>query len=134
MKKEHVKMLKRALIPKSAKDRLGECYYVAGLFASSHKDSVLVHGTIFHPLYSKHGPIPHGWVEVDDGTVFEPIGAKFWEPGDFEANHSPVVFARYEYHETLKKLVEESTWGSWDALSDEADEAARRKGAKSHGG
>ena len=106
------------------KDRLGECYTLAGIAVSDmmFPDAVLIHGTIGIDN-------PHAWVEFKDpdmvierngivyydGTLWwEPVSEYLMPPEALTSIFHNVEHYRYTYEDVLKMGLKYKHWGPWD--------------------
>lgn len=94
-------------------ERGGRCFELSAyaiVFGTAPAGSVLVHGSI-------HGPeagmqrIGHAWVELPDGTVWEPYYHEIYR------NWTEFADARWERKYTAKaarrQIARHGTWGAW---------------------
>lgn len=90
--------------------RLGRCYELAGKYAAFNVDGTLVHGSIEGMGNPRIG---HAWVELKDGTVWEPITDQIWDARVFQAFFNPKVEKRYSSKETNVITMNHKHWGPW---------------------
>ena len=108
-----------ARLPKAVAERLGRCYELAGREVPG-SGGTLVHGSIHHVLVNNR--IDHAWIELADGSVWEPISQDVYPPSAFAALFRPTVAGRYSRSEVWSITLETGHWGPWD---DEPATAAR---------
>jgi hypothetical protein len=76
----------------SHRQRLGRCYELSGLIALHNPHVTLVHGSIQGFNYPR---IAHAWVELPDGSVWEPVTNKVWHHSIFDGFYRAEVTVRY---------------------------------------
>lgn len=100
----------RALTPN---ERGGRCYELSAyavVFGTAPEGSVLVHGSI-------HGPeagmqrIGHAWIELPDGTVWEPLYHEIHR--DWATYADAREERRYTRRAAMRKIARTGTWGAW---------------------
>lgn len=111
--------------------RTGKCYALAlsGLIRRAPWSATLVHGSIYNAAYSEKGRIGHGWLELEDGTVWEPVHGDLFEGPVWESYASPEYEARYTKDDALHLMLTSGHSGPWtpaevkkmERLRDEAD-------------
>jgi hypothetical protein len=65
----------------SHRQRLGRCYELSGTIALHNPHVMLVHGSIQGFNFPR---IAHAWVELPDGSVWEPVTNKVWHRPIFD--------------------------------------------------
>ena len=95
------------------KDRLGQCYVLAGRYASHHEDATLVHGSIEG---FGNPRIDHAWVELPGDEVFEPTSGMTLPASVFAEIYHPEAHARFDWEETLKQTLRQQHWGPWNGV------------------
>lgn len=92
---------------------LGRCYELSGkqVINSGDPGAHLVHGTI---QGFGEPPIGHAWVELSDGSVWEPAGATVYPGEVFAALFNPVEHARHSAHEASVKMLVTGHFGPWE--------------------
>lgn len=113
--------------PTKDTNRLGRCYEIAGRFASHHDGVTLVHGSI----QGFNNPrIDHAWVELPDGSVWEPASGHEWDRTVFDGIFRPQEKMRFNHMDTLVNSLKAGHWGPWDspvkARTKEEIKAARK--------
>lgn len=93
------------------KERLGQCYALAGTFALEHLDTELVHGSIEGMGQPRLG---HAWVVIPNGQVWEPVSAMTLPQDAFERMFNPEVHFAYESWEWREYAYTTKNWGPWD--------------------
>ncbi len=94
------------------KERLGRCYELSGLMVLHNPDTSLVHGSI----QGMGNPrIAHAWVDLPDGSVWEPATNKVWTRYTFEAFFRAEVTRKYENRSALEHFVRHETYGPWES-------------------
>ncbi|HVZ65088.1 MAG TPA: hypothetical protein VG936_11000 [Lacunisphaera sp.] len=92
------------------KERLGRCYELSGLIVLYNPDTSLAHGSI-QGLGNPR--IAHAWVDLPDGSVWEPATNKVWSRTGFEAFFNPRVSQKYDNRRALEHFAQHETWGPW---------------------
>jgi hypothetical protein len=95
--------------------RLGLCYMMAGhalVLGTAPKGSKLVHGTIHHVL-AGHS-IEHAWLQLPDGSVWEPTQGKTWSAMEWEAIFRPRDTVSYTIEQAREKMLESGDYGPWE--------------------
>ena len=90
--------------------RLGQCYVLAGTFASHHPDVILVHGSI---QGFEHPRIDHAWVQLPNGDIWEPGQGQIWPEPVFTAFFNSTVHATYTHLQTISQTLTHRHWGPW---------------------
>jgi hypothetical protein len=108
--------------------RTGNCFEDAGKRATdpfSGENWMLVHGLPFNPAVGMR--MPHGWLEMGD-TVWDPnANAEF--DRDFYYDRGMIKdTVRYTKREAAKMMCEHGTYGYWDEMFEEAEEALEAMG------
>ena len=93
------------------KDRLGRCYELAGLLTIHNPEVMLVHGSIQN--FNKPR-LAHAWVELPDGTKWEPATNQIWSRSSFGAFFHPQVTRKYANRAALEKFLHFETYGPWN--------------------
>jgi hypothetical protein len=93
------------------KKRLGRCYELAGNLALHNPETQLIHGSI----QGFGAPrIPHAWVVLPDGSIWEPATNKVWEKPIFYGFFNAIVRKRYDQQTFMRMMVRHEHWGPWD--------------------
>lgn len=95
--------------------RLALCYMMAGhalVLGTAPQGSKLVHGTIHHVLAGRS--IEHAWLELPDGSVWEPTQGKTWSPLEWGAIFRPRDTTSYTRVEASAKMLETGNYGPWE--------------------
>lgn len=96
--------------------RRGRCYELAGyalVFASAPEGAILVHGTIDGHEPGGVGRLGHAWLELPDGTIWEPIFGDLWRADDWTAYADARVERRYTLKQAQRKIVQTEHYGRW---------------------
>ena len=97
----------------------GECYSTSGRFIMDEvrhdQDATLVHGVI----RNLNGDVAHGWVELDDGFIFEPATDAVYHPDDFEHLFRPLTIIEYPKTIALAMIAKNRHWGPFDEVSEQ---------------
>lgn len=105
-------------------ERLGRCYELSGLAAvmgDVPEGTMLVHGTIQGP-WPGAPLIGHGWLELPDGTSWEPISGERTSTRLFNAQYRATVEHRYTPQEAREKMIETGHYGQWDGTAGVTDD------------
>lgn len=97
----------------------GDCYIVAAnaVLLDPTRELVLVHGRprLQCPPYQHYG---HAWVETPDGTVIDRSSDRHVEMSAFVyyalGNIDPDECFRYEFMDTVEKVLEFEHYGPWE--------------------
>lgn len=95
--------------------RLGRCYQLAAYalaLGTAPEDATLVHGAV-KSLVPGTQTIDHAWLELADGTVWEPITRKFWHAQVWSDFARPRRTRRYSQMDVLDCILEHGHWGPW---------------------
>ena len=93
------------------KDRLGNCYRLAAQYAIANRGK-LIHGSIEGMGKPR---LDHAWVELDDGSVWEPTLGQLFDANIFEIFASPIVHTRYNtWQEASLLALHTEHWGPWE--------------------
>jgi GNAT superfamily N-acetyltransferase len=94
-------------------ERLTRCYELAAsaLFAGAPEGSVLVHGSIHG--YGAPRRIGHAWLNLPDGTVWEPITAKVYDKDAWTAYARAREERVYTKDQAAKELIGSGHYGRW---------------------
>lgn len=97
------------------KDRLGQCYVIAGNRVVETPGALIVHGSI--ELVGS--PIDHAWAILDAGEeterVFEPATNATWTPDEFVEIFGARERVRYTRDEFTAIILSVCHWGPFDA-------------------
>lgn len=93
--------------------RLGQCYVLAGRAVAFGPYEV---GTLVHGSIEGYGNprIAHAWVELPDGSVWEPISDTEYPQIVFRALFHPGPGPRYAREAVLKHIAGSAHWGPWE--------------------
>ncbi|MGV8972202.1 MAG: GNAT family N-acetyltransferase [Rhodoglobus sp.] len=93
--------------------RLTHCYDLSAsaLFYGAPEGSKLVHGTIHG--WGAPRRIGHGWLELPDGKVWEPITAKVYDKNEWTIWAGAEVERVYTKTEAVHHLVDSGHYGRW---------------------
>jgi len=89
----------------------GTCYPDAWRYVMRHPEAVLAHGTAI----SLGKRIGHAWVELPDGTVWEPTSQAIFPIERFYALVDPIVEDRYTSEEAAIMVARVGKHGPWSA-------------------
>jgi hypothetical protein len=94
------------------KARLGRCYELSGMLVLNNPGPgiTLVHGSIQGMGRPR---IEHAWVELADGSVWEPATNQCWERQRFDSFFSAQVAMRYDFTTAMRRAVHHEHWGPW---------------------
>jgi hypothetical protein len=93
------------------RNRQGRCYelaYDVMLFEPGAERFTLVHGW----MRRLTDWIAHAWIETGAGTVYEPVGNRYYTDAEFAAR-MPVVERRYSKAEAVRLSLETHHSGPW---------------------
>lgn len=91
-------------------ERKGYCYVLAMRYTYEHPIRALIHGTIHGP----HMPrIDHAWVELPDGSVWEPITNSTFDQQDFRILFGAREERRYNDTEAARAMLRSNHFGPW---------------------
>lgn len=100
-------------------ERLGRCYSLAG-YALAIGDvpfgTILVHGTI-HGIFPGTTRIGYAWLELVDGTVWEPSSCDIYSNLVWDAIARPRDIRRYTVNEARCVIASCGHWGPWDTTT-----------------
>lgn len=96
--------------------RLARCFELATKAAAygAPDGSTLVNGSI---QGFDNPRISHAWVELPDGTVWEPITRDIIDPRIWKAVYRPVEDVRYSRDEVFQNMAAFAHYGPWDAAN-----------------
>jgi hypothetical protein len=113
---ERPKALSKWQGPETFDERLTRCYELSWqtLTTISRKGEghQLVHGSIHGPG-SSVGRIPHAWVELADGTVFDPVLDLWFSPDEWERGFSAEAAVKYDFDEVGRQSAASMNMGPW---------------------
>jgi len=89
----------------------GTCYPDAWRYAMQHSEAILAHGTAI----SLGRRIGHAWVELPDGTVWEPSSQAVMPIEKFYGLVDPIVEDRYTSEEAAIMVARVGKHGPWSA-------------------
>jgi|GEM_PF-2928502 len=92
------------------RQRLGRCYELSGLIALHNPHVTLVHGSIQGFNFPR---IAHAWVELPDGSVWEPVTNKVWHHSIFDGFYRPQVTIKYDHQAICRLCARYEHWGPW---------------------
>jgi hypothetical protein len=96
---------------KPSNPRLGRCYELAGEFALMGDEGViLVHGSI---QGFGNPRLKHAWVELPNGSVWEPASNKEWDRQVFDRVFNPQADNKYDQLSVAKYCTQHEHWGPW---------------------
>jgi hypothetical protein len=103
----------REVAESGLKDRIGQCYQLAGGYVIDHPNAILVHGTFngvrFTRIYFDNN---HAWVE-ENGEVFDPVmDCRFPKEDYYELFHATIQ-AKYTHDEVCHLTLQTEHWGTW---------------------
>lgn len=87
----------------------GTCYPDAWRYVMRHPEAVLVHGSTM----TLSGRLGHAWVELPDGTIWEPSSQAILTADRFNALVDPIVEERYTMDEAAH-MLSVGKHGPWD--------------------
>ena len=90
----------------------GTCYQDAFRYLKEHEDATLVHGTAQHITREGIGRTGHAWVELPDGTIWEPENKLIITKEQFEIS-KPEVIKRYNFTAAAIEILKHSHYGPW---------------------
>jgi hypothetical protein len=90
----------------------GTCYQDAFRYLKEHEDAILVHGTAQHITREGIGRTGHAWVELPDGTIWEPETNMIITREQFEVS-KPEVIKRYNFTAAAIEILKHSHYGPW---------------------
>jgi hypothetical protein len=108
--------------------RTGNCFEDAGKRVTDPfkpSDWTLVHGLPFNPAVGMR--MPHGWLEKA-GTVWDPTAGAEFDKDFYYAMGKIEDTVRYTRVEAMNMMVEHGTYGYWDEMFEEAEEALEAMG------
>lgn len=94
--------------------RLGRCYELSGLVALHNPDFTLVHGSIQGLKFPR---IAHAWVELPDGSVWEPVSNKVWNRSIFDGFYRAQVTVKYDHRSMCERCARHEHWGPWETCA-----------------
>jgi hypothetical protein len=87
--------------------------FVSGLDSETKANTVVVHGSLFDPQF--HIDIPHAWVELPGGVVFDGVAQRFYDAETYRTALHPVEDQRYTVKEVARLIVATKMFGAWTA-------------------
>jgi hypothetical protein len=96
------------------RQRLGRCYELSGLIALHNPHVTLVHGSIQGFNFPR---IAHAWVELPDGSVWEPVTNKVWHHSIFDGFYRPQVTIKYDHQAICRLCARYEHWGPWNTCA-----------------
>lgn len=105
--------LREKYIEGAMKDRIGDCYRMAGRYVMDNDNAILVHGTINGIRFTgKDVDNPHAWVE-EGNEVFDPVwDQRFPKEAYYEiAGAKPIK--SYNLDQAAAEMLKSEHWGPW---------------------
>jgi hypothetical protein len=113
---ERPKALSKWQGPETFDERLTRCYELSwktiSKISGGGEGHQLVHGSIHGPG-SSAGRIPHAWVELADGTVFDPVLDLWFSPDEWERGFSAEAAVKYDFDEVGRQSAASMNMGPW---------------------
>lgn len=98
-----------SVVTRTYADRNGKCYSICVDFILDNPDSIVVHGLGFGGP-GDGGMHPHSWIQLPDGSTYEPILDRFFPP---DAQMTRVEHARYTLMDVCDLIVTTDHCGPW---------------------
>lgn len=106
----------------------GTCYQDAFRYLKEHyEDAILVHGTAQRITREGIGRTGHAWVELPDGTIWEPENKMIITREQFEIS-KPEVIKRYTFTAAALAVLKHSHYGPWEEEGHSVAFALRTEG------
>jgi hypothetical protein len=99
------------------RNRDGRCYELAHLVmqrAPGAERFSLVHGRVAQIKGNKDVLIPHAWIELNDGRMYDPVKDKYLPVDEYAAVRHAVVERRYSRDEAMRMAATQGHWGPWE--------------------
>jgi len=113
---ERPKALSKWQGPETFDERLTRCYELSwktlNEIGGGGEGHQLVHGSIHGPD-SPVGRIPHAWVELADGTIFDPVLDLWFSPDEWERGFSAEAAVKYDFDEVGRQSLVSMNMGPW---------------------
>jgi hypothetical protein len=113
---ERPKALSKWQGPETFDERLTRCYELSwqtlNKIGGGGEGHQLVHGSIHGPG-SPVGRIPHAWVELADGTIFDPVLDLWFSPDEWERGFSAEAAVKYDFDEYGRQSAANMNMGPW---------------------
>jgi hypothetical protein len=113
---ERPKALSKWQGPETFDERLTRCYELSwqtlNKIGGGGEGHQLVHGSIHGPD-SSVGRIPHAWVELADGTIFDPVLDLWFSPDEWERGFSAEAAIKYDFDEYGRQSAANMNMGPW---------------------
>ena len=99
------------------RNREGRCYelsHIVMLRAPGAERFSLVHGRVAQREGIKDVLIPHAWIELNDGRMYDPVKDNYSPVDEFAAVWHAVVERKYSRVEAMRMVVEHGHYGPWE--------------------
>jgi len=98
--------------PKTFEQRLSRCYELSfECVVRTNSKTKLVHGSIHGPGADER--IPHSWVELSDGTIYDPVLDLWFPPEDWALGFGAEPAVKYSREDGVEKGIDEGNMGPW---------------------
>jgi hypothetical protein len=104
----------RATGTEALSERLGRCYELSGRYVHHDADATLVHGQVRWLGLSFRDPIPHAWVVLADGSVFDPVLNLHIEQHQWDRWMEAAVEQTYTQQQSMVMTVRTGHWGPYE--------------------